>query len=544
MDEQPQQTVEGSAAPAGPTDANGFGAPSANARSSSLGTSLRGNSPSTSARRRSYVWWRRIWAGIPLLLVLLDPAFNLYFWRIPKVTLAADYGYQFLIDEHRLYEREPAGTIRILAFGSSVAGSFDPYQVQGLLDVAVPSTTVKVNRLMLPGMHASDYRILFNAERAKIQPDIAVVMFNLTDFLFPNSERDVNPTLRYILPPWSALRERHAFMPISRELDLGLSGLSNLYRYRKLVRSSIQDHVRVAVRWMDARRPEGAYGWYPDGYTKQRFGLPVDGTPTLDLDYYVEPEWIRQRGRVVLNFSVAGRVLANRIETESGWKRVHLRMPANSGHVLDVAADSAWNPRAAGISDDVRLLGLRLRQDPPRGALNGNTAPYRYPPFDEGQINEFLRMGSRTGEEFARKWQEAVQSTTTFGERSRLYRDAKLRLCDQPFRVTGEYAEIERLVSDLSLRGTFVILVNTPESPWILNDYQDSPYYRAYLDFFRGMAKHSNVRLYDLRNMLPPEDFNDWQHVNYIGTIKLGPTYADLIRQAISDVKQQKPRNK
>ena len=32
---------------------------------------------------------------------------------------------------------------------------------------------------------------------------------------------------------------------------------------------------------------------------------------------------------------------------------------------------------------------------------------------------------------------------------------------------------------------------------------------------------------------LPPEDFNDLMHVTYFGTLKLGPTYARMIADAI-----------
>ncbi len=71
--------------------------------------------------RRGSLFWK-VWLPIPIFFVLLDCTFNLFFWHIPKVTGAyADYGYQFLIGVHRLYEPKPQGEVRVLAFGSSVS---------------------------------------------------------------------------------------------------------------------------------------------------------------------------------------------------------------------------------------------------------------------------------------------------------------------------------------------------------------------------------------------------------------------------------------
>jgi hypothetical protein len=488
--------------------------------------------------RRASVW--KIWLPIVIAFVLADVTFNHWFWKIPKLSGEADWGYQFQIDLQRLSEREATDAVRVLAFGSSVSGSFDAHQVQSLLETSQSMPPVQVHRLLKPGIKPADYRLLFEADGASLHPDVAVLTFNLLDFLNPSFERSFRPTVREALPPFAVLREQYDSIPtVADKLDLALASVSNLYRYRKEIRSALTSHVAEAVRWLRAKPVHAAYGLYDDGYTQQRFGIPVEAGAPVRLEYYVDPEWIRQRGKVDLTFSMTGTVLARRVETEPGWKSVRLDKPS-SGRILEVRADSVWTPRAGGASDDVRLLGVRLRTLPPRAAMDGTRPPYHYPPHVEGEIEPFLRMGSGTGAEFAKKWNEVLNSQSEFGTRFRAYRDAKLRTSQGTFSPTGEYAELERLVRDLSARGTFVALVNTPESPWLLARYRETPYYQAYLAFFRGLAAtYPNVQFYDLSNALPPEDFNDWHHVNYIGSIKLGRVYADIVRVAVGNLKRK-----
>lgn len=495
----------------------------------------------TIARPGALFW--KVWLPIPIFFVLLDCTFNLFFWHIPKVTGAyADYGYQFLMGVHRLYEPKPQGSVRVLAFGSSVTRSFDPYQVESLLKARDAAEPVDVERILVPGMKPSDYRLFFQTELPKLRPDVAVILFNLVDFLDPASQRDVRPHIRYLISPWTTLRERHAYIPTSSKLDLGLAGVSNLYRYRRLIRSTLRDHLRVALQWVRSGSARGGYGCYPDGYTKQRFGIPLDHASTLDLEYYIDPAWIRQRGRVTLDFSMRGVPLAERVEVEAGWKTAHLNVPPGAGHLLEVAADSAWSPRAGGLNNDIRLLGLRLKQLPPPTTMNGARPPFRYPPVDPAEIPDFLRMGDATGEQFARMWQEAIAAPTPFGYKSRLYEQNTAAVRDRPFEATGEYVQIAQLVQQLSQQGVAVLLVNTPESPWLSREYEGGPYDTARLQFFRDLARtYPHVRFADLRNSVPPEDFNDWHHLSFIGWIKLGPIFADTLQQMIQERKGQPP---
>ncbi|MFI5396498.1 MAG: hypothetical protein ACHQ9S_13275 [Candidatus Binatia bacterium] len=512
-------------------------------RLKSVGKAPQTDSGGASATRAGALFWK-IWLPIPIIFLLLDCTFNLFFWKIPKVTgVYADYGYQFLLGVHRLYEPKPEGMVRVLAFGSSVTRSFDPYQVQGLIAAADPPANVEIHRISVPGMKPSDYHLFFAAELPKVRPDVVVILFNLVDFIDPNFHRDIKPHIRYLLPPWTTLRERHAYISTaSSKLDLALAGVSNVYRYRRLIRSCLRDHVRVAAQWLRSSSPRGGYGCYSDGYTKQRFGVPVEHASAFDLEYYIDPAWIGQRGSVTLNFSMRGAALAERVEVESGWKTARLNLPAGSKGILDVAADSAWCPRAAGRNNDVRLLGLKLRQSPSQGASDGKLPPFRYPPVEQNEIPDFLRMGDATGEEFAQKWQEALQSDTSFGHYTRLYQQRTAAVWDRPFQATGEYAEIAALVKEFSQHGVAVMLVNTPESPWLVKDYESSPYNHGQVEFFRDLAsKYPHVQFHDLRNSFPPEDFNDWHHLSYIGWIKLGPVFADLLQQMIHELGAPSP---
>jgi len=486
----------------------------------------------SAAQDASLLW--KVWLPIPVLLLLLELTFHLYFWNVPKLTgRSADYGYQFLLDVHRLQQPKPPGTVRVVAFGSSVTGSFDQYQVGSLVGAHEPDVPLEVHRLLLPGIKPSDSRIFFAAQREAIQPDVVVLIVNLVDFLNPSFERDLKEQVRYVLPPWETLRERGAYMTLGSKLDLVFAGSSDLYRYRKLIRSSLRDHLKLLPRWLRSRAARGAYGIYPDGYAAQRFALPVDGAATADLEYYVAPEWIAQRGQVTLRFSAGGRVVAQRNEDQPGWKTIHLPLALQHERLLEVDADSTWVPNASDARDDWRLLSVRLRQLPPRHAKAG-AAPLRYPPVDERQMDTFLRFGDPLAGSLATRWAAMLQGDSEFAKRFRRYRELKVAARNQAFTARGEYGEFERLVRELSTSGTTVVIVNSPESPWILKDYGDSPYYRAYRAFFEGLTRYSGVSFHDLSAVLPAEDFNDWHHVNYVGAVKIGPSYAQFISAALA----------
>jgi hypothetical protein len=229
----------------------------------------------------------------------------------------------------------------------------------------------------------------------------------------------------------------------------------------------------------------------------------------------------------------AGAVLAARDEREPGWKSVALHVGTTSAPMLEVRADSVWTPRASANGSDPRLLGVRLAEVPAgAGAAAGRS--FRYRLGEDGEVNDLLRMGGKTGDEFARAWKETLEGKTRFGHRFRLYREAKLALREQPFRAEGEYAAVARLVETFRDRGAAVVLVNSPESPWILGEYRDSGYYQGYLRFFRELASSPGVTFYDWSDALPPEDFNDWHHPSYIGSIKLGERYAGIVQDALS----------
>jgi hypothetical protein len=190
----------------------------------------------------------------------------------------------------------------------------------------------------------------------------------------------------------------------------------------------------------------------------------------------------------------------------------------------------------AASDGDARLLGVRLRWLPPPSAVNADVPLRPYSPVARWQADGFLRVTAPPGEEFVDRWWQAIAADTAFGREMRGYQREELSIRNRTFERQGEYVEIERLVANLARQGTTVVLVNNPESPLILSEYQNTPYYYAYVQFLRELAeKYKGVRFYDLASVLPMEDFNDWHHVNYVGTIKLGMRYAEFVSAAVGD---------
>ena len=499
---------------------------------------------SASALRALFPW--KIWLPIILLVLTLDVSFNSYFWKIPRIRKVSgfsprgsDLGYQIGLDHHRLLQPKPAGSVRVLAFGSSVSGSFDPHQVQGLVQARRPLPQVEVHRLMVPRMHASEYLLLFESEPMPL-PEVTVILFNLVDFLHPPAEREVDRKLNDIVPPMALLQARHDGLDVSAQLALGFSRLSKLYRYHKLIGFCLQDHVDAGLRWLLGPAPPRTYGIHTDGYTERRFALKLPGPAPIRFEYFVDPEWISQRGHVQLQFSSDGRPLTTRIENEAGWKTVELPLSSAPARV-EVSADSVWNPRAGGATDDLRLLGVKLRELPAPNQIRDGAQPFRYQLAEAGDIEPLLRMEGKRGDEFDRAWDEQLHAKTTFGHSMRRFRDAKLALRDEPFVVCEDHLAIQKLVQRFRARGSKVILVNTPENPRDAIDYERGPYYRGYLVFFRSLASASSTDFYDLSGSLPAEDFNDGHHVNYVGVFKLGRIFADIVERALPEVGDQRP---
>jgi hypothetical protein len=474
------------------------------------------------------------WSTALLGLVLLDVTFNQWFWRIPKLTpVSADYGYQFLVDARALAAAaKTPGVPRVLAIGSSVAGAFDPGQVERVLRAG--GTAADVHRLLLPGIKPSDLRLFFATDGATLDPDVVVVLLNPLDFLNPSFERDLKPQVRAVLPPGETLRQRGAFIStVAGKLDLAAAAVSNLYRYRTALRACLEDHLRWAWRWLRGTSTTGGFGWYADGFTRQRFAVPV--APGSDgFDFYVDPAWISQQGSVTLALSGGGGAPLQHTVTTPGWQHVTLPPGVAAGDLLYVSADSAWSPRAAGRGEDVRLLGVQLRAVPPVPPA-GAAGPLHYPPDGRRAPDPLLRMRGEQGDAFVARWQALLEADTEFGRRFRAYRDSKLAARETPVQGGGEYAELDRLVRGFTAQGARVVLINNPESELLRAQYVDSPYYRSYLEFLEGIAqRHPHTTVHDLGAALPIDQFNDWHHVNYIGAARLGPTYAALVRDALT----------
>lgn len=476
-------------------------------------------------------WWK-VWLTVPLILLVLDVGFGLYFWKIPKLTgTADDYSYQFLYDLHELETNPPAGT-RVVAFGSSVASAFDPHQIHDLLARALPEQPIEVHRLLRPGMKPSDYRLLWQARLEAVDPDVLVVVFNLVDFLNPSFERDLKPGIRYVLPPWETLLARLEHIPaLDERLEMLFASASNLYRYRKPIQSTLRDHAKLALSWWRGGGDK-PYGIYADGFTEPRFG--VNAAPEIEI--YVDPAWIDQRGIARVRFEQDGRQVGGGEWREPGWYPVALDVTSGADDVVDGIVEGGWSPLASADEGefDGRLLGVRLRGVPQGERLDQRRPPVRYPPVEPADIKPFLRMGERRGGEYERRWRELLEAPTDFGKRFRLYRDGKRERAERGFEPTAEFAELRDMVLEIARSGRRVVMINTPESP-LLEEVLGSRFYADYLNFFSAIAREdSRISFRDLSVAATTENFNDWHHLNYIGQLAIGPTISRTLVPVVS----------
>jgi hypothetical protein len=474
----------------------------------------------------------RVWLPALLAMLALDAAFPRFFWKIPRLWKPpefgfseADWGYQIALERIGLLEPKAEGAVRVLAFGSSTARALDPYQVEGLLRAGRAAPRAEVRRLMMPSVQPSEFLLLFEGEELPT-PDVAVILFNPVDFLYPNDERRVNDMLPYAASPLALWRARYDTLAADEQIELALSQLSNLFRYHRQIQTCLSDHALAGARRWLGPPPPASWGIHADGYTDRRFALELTGN--APLEYFVAPEWIAQRGRIRLDFRSGGETLATQVETRSGWKSVALPAPAR----IEVVADSSWSPRAAG-ADDERLLGVKLRHPPPRGVSDGGAEPYRHPFLEEGELEPLLRIPGKRGAEADRAWDELLHADTHSARRMRRAWKAKTDRRDQPFAADKEYLGVQALVEHFRARGSRVILVSTPDHPHIRGDYANGTYYRGYREFFRSLASAPDVAFHDLGDALPAEDFNDGHHVNYIGVIKLGPRFAQMVERGL-----------
>jgi len=477
-----------------------------------------------------YTPWWKVWLPVPLILLLLDAAFPFYFWRIPKLSgTSDDYSYQFLYDLHDLQTHRPPG-LRMLAFGSSVTSAFDPYQIAGLLERDFPDRAIEVRRILRPGSKPSDYHLLWQTELAPIRPDVMVPVFNLVDYINPGFERSLKPGIRYILPPWQTLKARYDLIPgFAEKVEMVVASVSNLYRFRKPIRSTIHDHAKLVRSWWRGGGNE-PYGVYPDGYTKPRFGVPVSD----ELEYFVDPRWIDQRGRARLRFLHDGELLATRDDAEPGWHRISLSgVGSGAKGLLDVEIEGGWSPRADG-DEDFRLLGVRLREGLVDPSAAQRRPPLRYPPVRPSDTKQLLRMRGARGEAYEKIWQKTLAADDDFGHRFRLYRKAKLERSRTKFAPTQEFDEMRKMVREMAGKGIRVVMINTPENP-LLEGVVTSQFYRDYLAFFASIAASSDrISFIDLHDQLPPEDLNDWHHLNYVGQLEAGRLIASDIAPVIA----------
>jgi hypothetical protein len=171
----------------------------------------------------------------------------------------------------------------------------------------------------------------------------------------------------------------------------------------------------------------------------------------------------------------------------------------------------------------------------PPSNVNHGRPPFRYALKLPSDPDDFLRMGPARGQEFADKWSATLEEDNDFAHRFRLYRDVKMATRNRTFRPDGEFSAVREMVGQFTDANIRVVLVNTPENA-LLEGVTTSPWYQDYLEFFRGLQRDNPlVRFVDLHDTLPPEDLNDWHHLNFIGVTKLGPVFAQVLADEIAE---------
>ena len=216
--------------------------------------------------------------------------------------------------------------------------------------------------------------------------------------------------------------------------------------------------------------------------------MPLGAPSPVGLDYYVDPEWLAQRGAVTLTVQRP---------TPACWSGAPRRRPGGStsrrrgaaprGELLRVSADSAWSPRAAG-RDDTRLLGVRLRDELPAPA-GGDRLPAH------------TRRSNARSRTRCCGWRARAATRSSPAGRRCSRPIPSSAVASAPIATPSWRAAIGPIDADRRVRrarvawcttvtrhGATVVLVNNPESALLRDQYADGPYYRSYLDFLAGVA--------------------------------------------------------
>lgn len=96
--------------------------------------------------------------------------------------------------------------------------------------------------------------------------------------------------------------------------------------------------------------------------------------------------------------------------------------------------------------------------------------------------------------------------------------------------------QVRRLKQIFKILGhqTPLTLVNNPENPVAREEYDESNWYRGYLDFMvKSAAKYPGLSFADYHRKLPEKYFSDAHHLTFYGMEQMVPEYAALIARML-----------
>ena len=179
--------------------------------------------------------------------------------------------------------------------------------------------------------------------------------------------------------------------------------------------------------------------------------------------------------------------------------------------------------------------------------LPGNFGLKRYL-FDDYLVRrpslEDLRLFNLNQDEYIKDYTRRIQPDN-WGEPENIamHQFNRLRLAKyytnwydfKPVYQARELREITKVFNqpDVNSSGfpTRILIVNNPENPLSLAEYEHSVWYSGYLDFMQSLAAGPGVRFRDLHNQAPFNLFVDAHHLTYKGVEFMAPRYAALIEE-------------
>ncbi len=522
---------------------------------------------------------------IVIVLLLLDRTlFHAFVFRVENRSGWDSfrwYNFEYHLRElERERERKTAGPPLVLVVGSSIA----KYSVQKrLLEEAIRKRLgepVQVELLVHASMMPVDLRHYASRIR-RLRPRLVLYLTNPADL-----------DLERYLPPWEAgpaysrLSHLH-YLDIRIPLLLFYPGS---YALEHLERLGVQralsllsrewlEALRFRDRWFDAvkfnltagRGVLRSYLYYQgeplregvwrEGHTGACLTFPAsyldeEGGITLQVmkelrkakEFHMEFYGTEGPGAGELPFAEAraprlcalpsGAKLLSRFRpARHGWQRVRTGATGEERWIYmrlsHVTRDG--EPLEAGPGSPVHLgRGVRLPGN------FGRSEPVRNDVFVRRRSLEDVRLSLLDDGAYIRDFQRRVQPDTWREPAYRyLWQFNHLRLAKYFllwYRFDSSLPQVRELERFLSrLEGIPLLLVNNPENPLTLEEYDDSRWYRGYLAYYRSLERShpGSFSFVDLRREGRMQMFLDAHHLTYDGMRRMAFRYGTLVAGAL-----------